>query len=69
MLFITSSKTSQTDNEIVKFWAAEATKIFTIMYLQKNSDVSKKIAKYESSDTKIDATLVLQAQHWQAMKY
>ena len=69
MLFITSSKTSQTGNEIVKFWAAEATKIVTIMYLQKNSDVSKKIAKYESFDKKIDATLVLQAQHWQAMKY
>ena len=43
MLLIISSKTSQIGNEIVEFWAAEATKVFTILYLQKNSDVSKKI--------------------------
>ena len=33
ILFITSSKSSQISNEIVKFWAAETARIFTILYL------------------------------------
>ena len=52
MLFITSSsESSQICNEIVKFWAAEATKIF-----QRNSDVSKNlnlVDLFQSFDKKI----------------
>ena len=42
MLFNTfSSEDSEICHEMVKFWAANATRIFKIFYLLRNADVSK----------------------------